>query len=155
MKRILFCLAAVAALATSCKIDRDYDLDRPVDTHMVLAKDLAIPLGDLGSLSAEALMVLLGNDYISFDENGNIVLDFTDNPELVFQFDLKGLKMKNRIDLDSPFGLVIDMDIANTTPFSFTVEATMIDSLGVKVDEYRRPDRNTLSPRMRCLRSIP
>lgn len=108
------------------------DLDRPVDTHMVL----------------------LGNDYISFDENGNIVLDFTDNPELVFQFDLKGLKMKNRIDLDSPFGLVIDMDIANTTPFSFTVEATMIDSLGVKVDEYRRPDRNTLSPRMRCLRSI-
>ena len=99
-------------------------------------------------------MVLLGNDYISFDENGNIVLDFTDNPELAFQFYLKGLKMKNRIDLDSPFGLVIDMDIANTTPFSFTVEATMIDSLGVKVDEYRRPDRNTLSPRMRCLRSI-
>lgn len=91
MRRILFCLAAVAALATSCKIDRDYDLDRPVDTHMVL----------------------LGNDYISFDENGNIVLDFTDNPELVFQFDLKGLKMKNRIDLDSPFGLVIEMDIAN------------------------------------------
>lgn len=122
----------MTALATSCKIDRDYDLDRPVDTHMVL----------------------LGNDYISFDENGNIVLDFTDNLELVFQFDLKGLKMKNRIDLDSPFGLVIDMDIANTTPFSFTVEATMIDSLGVKVDEYRRPDRNTLSPRMRCLRSI-
>ena len=84
----------MAALATSCKIDRDYDLDRPVDTHMVL----------------------LGNDYISFDENGNIVLDFTDNPELAFQFYLKGLKMKNRIDLDSPFGLVIDMDIANPSP---------------------------------------
>ncbi len=81
MKRILFCLAAVAALATSCKIDRDYDLDRPIDTHMVL----------------------LGNDYISFDENGNIVLDFTDNPELVFQFDLKGLKMKKQDRSRLPF----------------------------------------------------
>ena len=137
MRKALVFLIAVLPLTVSCKIDRDYDLDRPVDTHMVLAKNLAIPLGDLGSLSTETLMILLGSDYISFNEDGNVVLDFTENPELVFQYDLTGLKMKNRIELDAPFGLQLDMDISNTSPFSFKVEAVIIDSLGAVVKGYR------------------
>ena len=128
MKHPFLLLAAVAALVVSCKIDRDYDLSKPLNTHMILARDLNIPIGNVGSIPTSTLMFLLGMEYISFDEEGHIVLDFTDNPEMVFQFDIKGLNVNVSYELDRAFGFILDMDVTNTSPFSFSVDVSFLDS---------------------------
>lgn len=136
MKRPLLILAAATALLVSCKIDRDYDLEKPLNTRMILFKDLNIPIGNVGAIQASTLMFLLGTDYITFNDDGHLVLDFTDNPEMVFQFDIKGLKVNVNYEMEKAFGFILDMDVTNTSPFSFSVEASFIDSLGTVIPTY-------------------
>ena len=136
MKRPLLILAAATALLVSCKIDRDYDLEKPLNTRMILFKDLNIPIGNVGAIPASTLMFLLGTDYITFNDDGHLVLDFTDNPEMVFQFDIKGLKVNVNYEMEKAFGFILDMDVTNTSPFSFSVEASFIDSLGTVIPTY-------------------
>lgn len=128
--------AAAAALLVSCRIDRGYDLEKPLDTRMILVKNLNIPIGNVGSIPASTLMFLLGTDYISIDDDGHIVLDFTDDPEMVFQFDIKGLNVNVNYEMERAFGFILDMDVANSSPFSFSVEASFLDSLGTVIPTY-------------------
>lgn len=73
MKRLLFLLAFVSVLTVSCTVDRDYDLNKPFNTHMILLKNFNIPLGNVGDIPASSLLFLAGLEYISF-EDGHLVL---------------------------------------------------------------------------------
>ena len=127
MKRLFILLAFVSVLAVSCTVDRDYDLNKPLNTHMILLKNFNIPLGNVGDIPANSLLFLAGLEYLSFDEEGHMVLDFSENPEFVFQFDIKGLNVNVAYELDRAFGFILDMDISNTSPFAFDVDVSFLD----------------------------
>lgn len=135
LKNPLLLVAMMLALV-ACRIDKTYDLDQPVDAKMVLVKELAIPIGDIGGIDTKTLMILLGEENISIDEQGNVVLDFTENPELLIQFDIKGLNIQARYDPIRPIGLSLDLGVENTSPFSFEIEASLIDDAGEIIKSY-------------------
>ena len=138
MKKItcLLLLVLAAGLLPSCKVDKAYDLDQPIDTHVRLIKGLTIPIGDVGKIDTKTMMVILGSDYISYDEEGHVVLDFTENPELVLEFDIKGLNMHHSYSFGGPVGVDLDMEVGNTSPFAFSLEASFIDDAGKLVPAY-------------------
>lgn len=129
--------AALTVLPLSCNINRDYDFDKGVDTQVVLAKNLTVPIGDAGSVKTEKMVLLLGYEAVSTDENGDIVLDFSQNNEIVFQFDIAHLGVDFSNDLAYPFAFVLGMDVTNTSPLSFGVSVSLLDSLKQAVPAYR------------------
>ena len=131
-----FLFAALMLSMTACKIDKAYDLDQPVDAEMVIVRELTVPIGDVGGIDTKTLIVLLGKEYISYDEQGNVVLDFTENPELLIQFDIKGLNIRSRYNPIRPILFSLELGVENTSPFSFEIEAVLIDSTGEAVKVY-------------------
>ena len=129
-------LAVLSLTAVACKVNKDYDLEQDIDPKMVIVKELTVPLGNVGKIDTKTLMILLGEENISVDEQGNVVLDFTDDPELLIQFDIKGLNIRARYDPVRPIGLGLDLEVLNSSPFSFQAEAVFIDDQARVVKEY-------------------
>ena len=137
-KKSLLALFLLPVLLLSCRVNPDYDLSQGIDTRMVLARGITFPIGDVGGvIQAESLMFLIGEDHITRNEDGRIVLDFTDNPEFVIQFDITGFRMNQRVDFYEPTGLSVKLDVENSSPFSFDVQVAFIDSLARIVPAYK------------------
>lgn len=139
MKRIaLFALLLLSCLLTSCHVNKDYDLNGEIDARMVLARGITFPIGDVGGvIKAQSLMFLIGSNHIYRDEEGRIVLDFTDNPEFAIQFDITGFQIKQHVDFYEPVGLSVKMDVENSSPFAFELQVAFIDSTATIIPEYK------------------
>ena len=130
-------LPLLVTLAVSCKVNKDYDLEKPLNLQMLLARNLTFPIGDVGGvLRADQVMYLLGEEYIEKDADGHIVLNFTESHEFALEFDIKGIRMNQTFDFQAPAGISLKMDVENTSPFSFEMEVSFIDTLGAVVPEY-------------------
>lgn len=139
MKRSLhwLILPLLVGLAVSCKVNKDYDLDKPLNLQMLLARNLTFPIGDIGGvLRADQMMYLLGSEYIEKDADGHIVLNFSETHEFALEFDIKGIRMNQHLNFQAPAGISLKMDVENTSPFAFDIEVSFIDTLGVVVPEY-------------------
>ena len=137
-KRTMVALLLLSALLASCKVNREYDLKQDINARMVLARGITFPIGDVGgTIKAESLMFLIGSENISRNEDGKIVLDFTENPEFVIQFDITGFRMNQHVDFYEPVGLSLKMDIENSSPFAFDLQVALIDSTATIVPEYK------------------
>ena len=128
--------ALMLAAPLSCTINRDYDFKKGVDTNVVLAKNLVVPIGNAGSIDADKSVMVFGYDAVSYDEDGNIVLDFTSGEEISFQFDIDGLNVNLNQELSKKFSFLLEMDVANSSPFSYGVSVALLDSLDNVVEAY-------------------
>lgn len=134
----MFALLLLSALLPSCKVNEEYDLSRDISSRMVFARGITFPIGDGGgTIKAESLMILIGSEHISRNEEGKIVLDFTCNPEFAIQFDITGLRMNQYVEFYEPVGLGLIMDVENSSPFAFDLQVAFIDSTATIIPEYK------------------